>query len=36
MKYRNDKNNTAISQLGYGCMRFSKNGNKVDMDKTEK
>ena len=27
MKYRNDKNNTAISQLGDGCMRFSKNGN---------
>ena len=36
MKYRNDRYNTAISQLGYGCMRFTKNGGKIDMEKTEK
>ena len=26
MKYRNDKNGVQISQLGYGCMRFTKKG----------
>ena len=29
MKYRSDKNGVMISQLGYGCMRFTKNGNKI-------
>lgn len=36
MKYRNDKNGTAISQLGYGCMRFTKKGGAVDFEKAEK
>ncbi|WP_455539129.1 aldo/keto reductase [Terrisporobacter sp.] len=36
MQYRNDKNNNKISILGYGCMRFSKNGNSIDLEKAEK
>lgn len=35
MKYRNDKYGTPISQLGYGCMRFTKKGNTIDFDKAE-
>ncbi len=35
MKYRNDKNGNAISQLGYGCMRFTKKGGQIDFDKAE-
>lgn len=31
MQYRKD-----ISILGYGCMRFSKKGNKIDLEKAEK
>jgi len=33
MKYRNDKYNNQISILGYGCMRFTEKGGKVDLDK---
>ncbi len=36
MQYRNDKYNQPISLLGYGCMRFSKKGASIDLDKTEK
>lgn len=36
MNYRNDKSGKPISQLGYGCMRFSKKGTAVDLEKTEK
>lgn len=36
MKYRNDKKGNKISQLGYGCMRFSRKGNGIDLEKTEK
>ncbi len=36
MKYRKDKYGNLISQLGYGCMRFSKKGNSIDYPKTEK
>ena len=36
MQYRNDKYNNPISMLGYGCMRFTKNGNSIDIDKAEK
>ena len=36
MKYRNDRKGNPISILGYGCMRFTKNGNKIDFDKAEK
>ena len=35
MQYRNDKYGNKISVLGYGCMRFSKNGGKIDLAKTE-
>ena len=36
MQYRNDKNGQPISVLGYGCMRFTKNGRNIDFDKAEK
>ena len=36
MKYRSDKKGNQISQLGYGCMRFTKKGGAVDLDKAEK
>lgn len=36
MQYRKDKNGNDISALGYGCMRFTKNGGSVDIDKAEK
>lgn len=35
MQYRNDKYGNPISILGYGCMRFTKKGNKIDVDKAE-
>lgn len=36
MKYRKDKYGNNISVLGYGCMRFTKKGTKLDYEKTEK
>ena len=36
MKYRNDRRNAPISILGYGCMRFSRQGAGIDIAKTEK
>lgn len=36
MQYRKDKKGNDISILGYGCMRFSRSGNKIDLDKAEK
>ena len=36
MKYRPDRYGRQISQLGYGCMRFTKKGNAIDYDKAEK
>ncbi|MDE5576806.1 MAG: aldo/keto reductase [Oscillospiraceae bacterium] len=36
MKYRPDKYGSQISQLGYGCMRFSRKGNAIDYEKAEK
>ena len=36
MKYRLDKKGNKISILAYGCMRFSKTGNKIDLNKAEK
>lgn len=35
MQYRNDKYGRPISLLGYGCMRFTKKGNSIDIDKAE-
>ena len=36
MKYRADKYGNMISQLGYGCMRFSKKGGGIDHAKAER
>ncbi len=36
MQYREDKSGEKISLLGYGCMRFSKKGSSIDVDKAEK
>jgi len=36
MKYRQDKYGNQISQLGFGCMRFTKKGMGIDFDKAEK
>ena len=35
MKYRADRSGTPISQLGYGCMRFSRKGGGIDYKKAE-
>ena len=35
MQYRKDKHGEELSILGYGCMRFSKKGGGIDVDKTE-
>jgi len=35
MQYRKDKKGNLISILGYGCMRFTKNGVSIDLEKTE-
>ena len=36
MQYRKDKKGEDISILGYGCMRFSKKGNSIDVEKAGK
>ncbi len=36
MKYRYDKGKNELSILGFGCMRFTKNGASIDLDKAEK
>ncbi len=36
MQYRNDKNGSPLSVLGYGCMRFTKKGTGIDTAKAEK
>ena len=36
MQYRKDRNGNDLSILGYGCMRFSKKGAGIDMEKTER
>ena len=36
MQYRNDRYGKPISLLGYGCMRFTKKGNSIDIDKAER
>lgn len=36
MNYRKNRNGEPISILGYGCMRFTKNGNSIDIDKAER
>ena len=36
MNYRTDKYGNKISILGYGCMRFTQNSGKINMEKAEK
>ncbi len=36
MQYRQDRHRTPVSILGYGCMRFTKKGGSIDIDKAEK
>ena len=36
MLYRKDRKGNEISQLGFGCMLFTKKGNAFDFDKAEK
>ncbi|MDD3164749.1 MAG: aldo/keto reductase [Oscillospiraceae bacterium] len=36
MQYRTDRAGNPISLLGYGCMRFSKKGRAIDLDKAER
>ena len=36
MQYRKDKNGNDLSILGYGCMRFTRKGSGIDIEKTEK
>ncbi|MBE6041830.1 MAG: aldo/keto reductase [Clostridiales bacterium] len=36
MKYRDDRYGNKISQLGYGCMRFTRKGAGIDYDKAER
>ena len=35
MNYRTDRKGNQLSILGYGCMRFTKNGSSIDIDKAE-
>ena len=35
MQYRKNKNGDNWSVLGYGCMRFTKSGTSIDLDKAE-
>ena len=36
MQYRKDKHGEPVSILGYGCMRFTKKGNRFDVEKAER
>ena len=36
MQYRKNKTGEDISLLGYGCMRFTRKGGSIDLDKAEK
>ena len=36
MKYRSDRYGNQISQLGYGCMRFTRKGSAIDYKKAER
>ena len=36
MQYRKDRYGNELSLLGYGCMRFTKNAGRIDLDKAEK
>ncbi len=36
MQYRTDRKGNQLSILGYGCMRFTKKGSEIDLDKAER
>ena len=36
MNYRKDRYGNELSQLGFGCMRFTKKGTQNDYAKAEK
>ena len=36
MQYREGKHGEKLSVLGYGCMRFTRKGASIDLDKAEK
>ena len=36
MQYRKDKYGRDLSILGFGCMRFTRKGTSLDLDKAEK
>ncbi len=36
MQYRKDRYGKDLSVLGFGCMRFTRKGNGLDLDKAEK
>jgi predicted aldo/keto reductase-like oxidoreductase len=36
MQYRTDRKGNKLSILGYGCMRFTRKGTSIDLDKAEK
>ncbi len=36
MEYRNDRKQEPVSVLGFGCMRLSKRGRSIDLEKAEK
>ena len=36
MQYRNDQTGHPISLLGYGCMRFTRKGAGIDLEKAER
>ena len=35
MQYRTGKHGETLSLLGYGCMRFTRSGGQIDLDKAE-
>ena len=36
MQYRKDKKGRELSVLGYGCMRFTRKGSGIDLEKAER
>ena len=36
MLYRKDRYGNLLSSLGFGCMRFTRKGNGIDLEKAEK
>ena len=36
MQYRKDRYGNDISILGFGCMRLSRSGSGIDLDKAER